>query len=669
MASSRNEVDVDDILAMVNEDEIETESVVSVKREASKTSLPEKSIQVPFQPGSTPVHLNDRYMIYNYIGYVRSQEFEDSIIDIAFHDVTVHHNIHMSNTYGHTMADLSEQCCILGAEKSGETPGKVVVLQLNSWDQHQEWSVDFVDEEPVCVGTGENFAAVAMDTNLIRLFTVTGVQRGLLTAPGRVVCASARGNKLFIVFHMALGVKDDSALGFCIAEIPFNFVPPFWCEPPQPLPLKPGSVLQWIGFSDDSNPVIMDSTGVVNILYRNSWIPIFETRRKLSNKSDNYFIVGISEREQNIRAILCKGSRYPAAHITPVVQLIGWQMPLCDMDTDKGVQEEALLRWSLVEQLVPQDCREATEAVKKIREGLMKLFALSTAADRDTRAYSVASLMNTAHQVQLAAKYALRTQHRKLADKLHQLANQKLDEEAQAELETLTTEQDSSIAEEVTPVRRSIAENPLLKAKSIEETPSTVPSLMTPLSLGKKNPFAKKQEKTVEPSMNVLDTLTVKQNKPKEFGTLPTDIQTSKKTLKPKQMTLKDRFLDKSKTNGIETATIEQTINVETENSENKVVTEAIQNGEGNVEQPKLSGFALFLHENRASLLEELPDSLEEEITKVAVQRFRKLPSEEKAKYLNTSKKRKPLESDDCSDQKRTKGFSGLKSFAREDED
>lgn len=48
-------------------------------------------LQQSFQPGSTPIHLEHRFMVWNHTGIVTSHrsDTENSIL-VEFHDVTVH---------------------------------------------------------------------------------------------------------------------------------------------------------------------------------------------------------------------------------------------------------------------------------------------------------------------------------------------------------------------------------------------------------------------------------------------------------------------------------------------------------------------------------------------------------------------------------------------------
>ncbi|XP_037557933.2 WD repeat and HMG-box DNA-binding protein 1, partial [Dermacentor silvarum] len=98
-------------------------------------------VQDAFQPGSTPVHLQHRFMVWNSVGMVRAHNTaEESSIDVEFHDTSVHHALHRGNTQGHTMAALSEKALVLAG------PQQLECLHLGSWDANKEWAVDTLSD-------------------------------------------------------------------------------------------------------------------------------------------------------------------------------------------------------------------------------------------------------------------------------------------------------------------------------------------------------------------------------------------------------------------------------------------------------------------------------------------------------------------------------------------
>ena len=59
-----------------------------------------------------------------------SEDYEDTNIEVNFHDVTVHHSMHINNYLNHTMAALSAEALVLAAPPVDNNPSKVVVVAL-----------------------------------------------------------------------------------------------------------------------------------------------------------------------------------------------------------------------------------------------------------------------------------------------------------------------------------------------------------------------------------------------------------------------------------------------------------------------------------------------------------------------------------------------------------
>lgn len=55
------------------------------------------------------------------------------------------------------------------------------------------------DVKALCLGQG--WAAVATDALMLRLFSIGGVQREIISLPGPVVCLAGHGEQLLIIYH------------------------------------------------------------------------------------------------------------------------------------------------------------------------------------------------------------------------------------------------------------------------------------------------------------------------------------------------------------------------------------------------------------------------------------------------------------------------------------
>uniref|UniRef100_A0A7N9ANP4 WD repeat and HMG-box DNA-binding protein 1 n=1 Tax=Mastacembelus armatus TaxID=205130 RepID=A0A7N9ANP4_9TELE len=349
--------------------------------------------QKAFQPGSTPAHLTHRFMMWNSVGIVRGYNDEqDNAIDVEFHDTAVHHAMHLTNSLGHTMADVSQEAVLLACPSTDELASKLQCLHFSSWDTNKEWMVDLPkgeDAKALCLGQG--WAAVATSALMLRLFSIGGVQREIFSLPGPVVCVAGHGEQLLIIYHRATGFDGEQALGVQLLQFGRRKRQLINGEP---LPLSHGSYLSWLGFTAEGTPCYVDSDGVVRMLNRSlgsTWTPVCNTRDTCKSKSDHYWVVGVHENPQQLsfQQILFH-NHYSF-------------LSSCGYDIDEDGQNQAQ---------------------KEQQELLMKMFALSCKLEREFRCVELAEMM-TQNVVTLAIRYASRSRRMVLAQRLSELALEK----------------------------------------------------------------------------------------------------------------------------------------------------------------------------------------------------------------------------------------------------
>ncbi|XP_067018365.1 WD repeat and HMG-box DNA-binding protein 1-like [Acropora muricata] len=393
------------------------------------------TLQPAFQPSATPAHLMHRFMVWNSVGIVRChKEDEISSIEVEFHDASTHHPLHLTNHLNHTMAALSSTALLLACKVQDDMTSKLVCIHFGSWDNSKEWTVEMPAEESIqTVAVGSSFVAVTTNKRFLRVFTIGGVQRHVFSLPGPVVCTSGRDCQLMVVYHLDNPIPGEQALAAKFLDLRENIITE------ERVTLSEKSTLSWVGFTENLTPVTVDSAGVVRMLSRSFgssiWSPVCMTKSNMKNKSDNYWVVGLDEKNQQIRCIYCKGSSYPPTLPRPVLVLLPLQLPLCEIATEKGQLEEAYLR----SQLLFGDEEGDSESASRIKtaeiQGIMKLFALACKSDREFRAVELCELLPDAHSVSLAIKYAALTRRMNLANRLDALARQKAGLETAEEFE------------------------------------------------------------------------------------------------------------------------------------------------------------------------------------------------------------------------------------------
>ncbi|XP_042538546.1 WD repeat and HMG-box DNA-binding protein 1 [Dipodomys spectabilis] len=641
--------------------------------------------QKPFQSGSTPLHLTHRFMVWNSIGIIRCYNDEqDNAIDVEFHDTSIHHATHLSNSLNYTVADLSHEAILLASESTDELASKLHCLHFSSWDSSKEWMVDMPqheDIEAICLGQG--WAAAATSALLLRLFSIGGVQKEIFSLPGPVVSMAGHGEQLLIVFHRGTGFDGDQCLGIQLLELGKMKKQILLGDP---LPLTRKSYLAWVGFSAEGTPCYVDSEGCVRMLNRafgNTWTPVCNTREHCKGKSDHYWVVGIHEHPQQLRCIPCKGSRFPPTLPRPAVAILSFKLPYCQIATEKGQMEEQFWRSVIFHNHLDYLAKNGYEyeesiknqAIREQQELLMKMLALSCKLEREFRCVELAELM-TQHAVNLAVKYASRSRKLILAQKLSELAVEKAAELAATQAEEEEVEEEdfrkklsagysNAATEWDQPRLRNQTEEDTESRKETDDTQKTpelhehgqnsgstdtfdVPAIksgaVTSSNQGRINPF-KVSASSKEPAMsvnstrstNILDTMNKSSKKSTAFNRATNNEKSP--VIKPLIPKPKSKQASAASFFQKRPCQVDKTEEVKEENPKN-ASSEAPVLCPQNVEnqRPK-TGFQMWLEENRSNILSDNPDFSEEaDIIKEGMIRFRALSTEERKAWTNKAK-------------------------------
>ncbi|XP_053553581.1 WD repeat and HMG-box DNA-binding protein 1 [Bombina bombina] len=652
--------------------------------------------QKPFQSGSTPSHLMHRFMVWNSIGVIRCYNDEqDNAIDVEFHDTSIHHAIHLTNTLNHTIADISQEAVLLACESTDELASKLQCLHFSSWDTSKEWIVDMPkgeDIQAVCLGQG--WMACATSALLLRLFSVGGVQKEIFSLHGPVVCMAGHGEQLIIVYHRGVGFDGDQCLGVQIFELGKNKKQVLHGDT---LPLSRKAYLSWLGFSAEGSPCYVDSEGIVRLLNRelgHTWVPVCNTREHCKGKSDHYWVVGVHENPQQLRCIPCKGSRFPPTLPRPAVAILPFNLPYCQISTEKGQMEEQYWRSFLFTNHFDYlskngyefDENAKTEAQKEQQELLMKMFALSCKLEREFRCTELAEYM-AQNAINLAIKYASRSKRLILAQRLSEMALEKaaelaslqqqeeMEEEEESEdfrsglnagYSRTATEWNGSYSKSVSHKQEQMKTNgedegqeedeheeeaPTISKSSLytvnKSANSPEPSVpksgaIVSSNQGRVNPFKVSSASNKSPafsgsssrSANILDNMTKFSKKPTPGGNQSASKSDSIviKPLAPKSKSKQGQ------------ATLFQTAHLKpagkkTEDKEKNIVSSANSATPEHTENKKpKTGFQLWLDENRKQILSENPELDESEIIKEGMSRFRAITPEERMLWTEKAK-------------------------------
>ncbi|XP_045436351.1 WD repeat and HMG-box DNA-binding protein 1 isoform X3 [Pipistrellus kuhlii] len=644
--------------------------------------------QKPFQSGSTPSHLTHRFMMWNSIGIIRCYNDEqDNAIDVEFHDTSIHHATHLSNTLNYTIADLSHEAILLACESTDELASKLHCLHFSSWDSSKEWIVDMPqneDIEAICLGQG--WAAAATSALFLRLFSIGGVQKEIFSLPGPVVSMAGHGEQLFIVYHRGTGFDGDQCLGVHLLQMGKRKQQILHGDP---LPLTKKSYLVWVGFSAEGTPCFVDSEGIVRMLNRglgNTWTPVCNTREHCKGKSDHYWVVGIHENPQQLRCIPCKGSRFPPTLPRPAVAILSFQLPYCQVATEKGQMEEQFWRSVMFHNHLDYLAKNGYEyeentknqAIKEQQELLLKMLALSCKLEREFRCVELGELM-TQNAVNLAIKYASRSRRLILAQKLSELAVEKAAELAATQVEEEEEEEEGDFRKKLsagysnTPTEWSqprfrnqveeeaedtgeaddteetseepkYGQNPFSKSANSSDVPAVKSGAVTSSNPGRVNPF-KVSANSKEPAIsvnsgrsNILDNMNKSYKKSTALNRATNDEKSP--VIKPLVPKPKSKQVSAVSYFQKRTSQVDKTEEVKAENPKNSSSETPAMSPQNNENQRPKTGFQMWLEENRSNILSDNPNfSDEADIIKEGMLRFRVLSTEERKAWTTKAKR------------------------------
>lgn len=381
-------------------------------------SIPKPMVQKPLQPGSSPADEDNRFLCWNNAGIIRAQfGDDDQSIDVMFHDTEKHSSVNFKNELNYTFGSLSEDCVVVGSNgKYGTGPSSIHGINLLETNrENREWEVEMPHVELIeALAAGIGFVAVATDQRNLRLFTNAGMQSYLFTLPGQILCMTAHDRQLMIIYHNGAGHSDDQNLSMFVYYVDlFNNI--FrQTHGNIPVSLSKRSPLSWAGFSDEGTPCTYDYSGMFRI-YRHelgkAWVPLLDLRELTSSALDHYFVVGASEISQAVKAVKCKRSRFPE-FTTETAEMLCFNLPLCEMDTDKGKLEEEHVRLRLAELSYKrlsqvEGVGDLAESAKESNEKLLvntilRLFAMYLKEDKEEQAKNLVYMIPKDHMSKLA---------------------------------------------------------------------------------------------------------------------------------------------------------------------------------------------------------------------------------------------------------------------------
>ncbi|KAI3485070.1 hypothetical protein L1887_51743 [Cichorium endivia] len=412
--------------------------------------------QPSFQPTSTPMRGQRRYLAYNLLGSVVAVEQEShQTISFESFDTSARRNLRFSDMNSISMASLAKQGILFAAKQTDEQSSSLFFKPFAGSNLTSEWTFNLdrdEDVEAIALGgsglrtitedgwededagrSGTGMAVVATSKGYLRFLSASGMQV-YLWAIGHPVVTLAVGARTALVIYRKTGLPSGGYqdLGYKVIDLAnFDVIQD------DVLSLAKDSHIVWAGFNDHHQPAFFDTNGVLFVLDRahrcrqGRWVPLLNTKNirdsATSDASDaamraartlGYWPVALTSTK--LMVLLLKGGRtHPEVDGTRhMIQELELQVPLIQREGGTGPLEEKSLREGMLA-MTARDVKnagiEAGEDEPELEAGalemssdkaLLQLIQLACKADKHGRALDAARALHSTRTLEAALKIA-----------------------------------------------------------------------------------------------------------------------------------------------------------------------------------------------------------------------------------------------------------------------
>ncbi|KAE8198515.1 hypothetical protein A4X06_0g2413 [Tilletia controversa] len=357
--------------------------------------------QPPFQPTSTPMREQRRYLAFNMLGSLMAiDQGTHQTVQFESHDTAARRNFRMVDYHRFSLGALAFHGALLGvpasaaAEAAEDVESGLSSVTYKPFEQAWggaggEWTVNLPQgesvelialggpapqnsrrddmEEDEAANTRCSAAVVATSAGYLRFFSATGMQR-YIWSYGKPVVSMAAGIRSVLIVYRGAGIALDEWQNLQYDLVDLDN---FQVRHTGTLPLARGRNLRWVGFNEWDIPAMYDSTGLLNVLdgahkpaaYIPRWTPVLETANltltppgelgegagegSKSKSKINYWPVGLSS--THMMCLMLKGSSLPDPHgIRPLIQDVELRMPVLNPEGPAATLEEKWMRQTLL---------------------------------------------------------------------------------------------------------------------------------------------------------------------------------------------------------------------------------------------------------------------------------------------------------------------------------
>ncbi|PYH77126.1 chromosome segregation protein [Aspergillus uvarum CBS 121591] len=424
------------------------------------TAFAKPKIHPPLQPGSTPWRGNRRYLCLNLTGCVWTVDQEThNTITVEFYDRELHRDFHFTDPFLYDRACLNDNGTLFSNNPTDGSPATIFYRPHETWTTRADWRTQLPKGEFIrALALSDSYIVAVTTKDYVRVYTLFGTPFKVYRQKSPAVTCAAWRDYIMTVGNGPLGSDGRTAtLRYSVENVKRDEI----CQNEDVVALPEDTELQSVFFSDNGDPCIYDSEGVLLVLqhWRNNgqarWVPLLDTKQleRLASgrKEETYWPVAVAQ--DKFHCIILKGGdKYPYFP-RPLLSEFDFRIPISDTP-GKGVEddedsgsirhdgarfEEAFVRGSILlslfEDLVSTTNATASQRAELARKEvevdkiLLQLLAVECreGEERGMKALELVQMMRDRNgkMVEAAVKVAERYGRGVLQDKIRELAEKR----------------------------------------------------------------------------------------------------------------------------------------------------------------------------------------------------------------------------------------------------
>ncbi|KAI5852302.1 WD40-repeat-containing domain protein [Tricharina praecox] len=408
------------------------------------------TIHEPFQPSATPWRGKRRYLCLNMVGFVWTVDQDThNTVTVEFHDRESFRDVHFTDQFLYDKACLNETGGLFSCQPQAESgsPAMLYYRPHESWANRGDWRTSLPDgEEITSIALSDNYIVACTNTGYVRVFTLFGIPFRIYRQKHTpvVTCASYR-DYVLILGNGAVGADGKTQLTYTLENIARDET----LQSNDVVALPPGGELKSVFFSENGDPAIYDSDGVLLVLQhwrevgQARWTPLLDTRtlERLAGgrREEKYWPVAVAQ--DKFHCIILKGGEQYPYFPRPLLSEFDFKIPLVGKPAEtaaepKGtdVLEETYVRNSILlslqrdsataRTLSAEERMEIVDRENGIDRALLQLLMIACKEeDQGAKALEICGLFRQKRTLDMAVKVAIKYDRSVLAGKIGDLRN------------------------------------------------------------------------------------------------------------------------------------------------------------------------------------------------------------------------------------------------------